>query len=249
MSLSPDASPFDAPPSNNSREALKLGLFSYPVLQAADILLYKTTHVPVGEDQAQHIEFTRELATSFNHAYQPVFVAPQTILSPAKRVMSLQQPTKKMSKSDFNEDSRILINDSEKVIERKIKAAKTDSINSPIPYDREQRPGVSNLIDLAYYMGEGTSTGAGFSTASPEFLAQEFDRFQHLGEMKAEVTRMINRNIWEVRERYEEIMKRDRVEKGEYLTAINERGVEKARAIAEPNLQIFKKAMGLRDFL
>ena len=94
--------------------AASVGLFTYPMLMAADILLYRATHVPVGEDQAQHLEFARELAIGFNHVHagkQPLLTPPKTILSPARRVMSLVKPTKKMSKSDKNPSSRILITD------------------------------------------------------------------------------------------------------------------------------------------
>jgi tryptophanyl-tRNA synthetase len=144
--------------SNESEDSgkLKLGLFSYPVLQAADILLYQTTHVPVGEDQAQHLEFARDLANSFNHHYGskhlPVVLnPPKTIISSSKRIRSLADPTLKMSKSHPNEKSRILLNDDEDVIRSKVKVAVTDSIETGITYDPENRPGISNLINLLYY--------------------------------------------------------------------------------------------------
>jgi tryptophanyl-tRNA synthetase len=135
---------------------LKLGLFSYPVLQAADILVHGATHVPVGEDQAQHLEFTRDLASSFNHNFggllkSTLLTPPQTIISPAKRIRSLTDPALKMSKSHPNDKSRILLTDDENVIRNKIKTAVTDSIETEITYDPETRPGISNLIDILYY--------------------------------------------------------------------------------------------------
>ena len=132
-------------------ERLKLGLFSYPVLQAADVLVHGATHVPVGHDQAQHLEFAREVATGFNHAFgQEILVPPETLISPAKRIMSLTEPTTKMSKSHSNPESRILLTDSDSEIQSKIKSAVTDSDYS-ISYDPEKRPGISNLIDILYH--------------------------------------------------------------------------------------------------
>ena len=131
-------------------EGLGLGLFSYPVLQAADILVHGATKVPVGEDQAQHIEFTRRLARSFNAHYcdsQPILREPEPQISPAKRIMSLRDPTKKMSKSDPNPKSTILINDTDEDIRAKFKAAVTDNEDG-ISWDPEKRPGISNLVEI-----------------------------------------------------------------------------------------------------
>lgn len=147
LSLSDDASITDS----DAIEKLKLGLFSYPVLQAADILLYRPKTVPVGEDQQQHIEFARDLARRFNHAHcktgKHLLRLPTPQVSPAKRIMSLKKPTQKMSKSDPDPLSRILITDSEDEIRAKIKGAVTDS-EKGISYDLEARPGVANLIDI-----------------------------------------------------------------------------------------------------
>ena len=115
--------------SKDGSERLKLGLFSYPVLQAADVLVHQTTHVPVGHDQAQHLEFAREVAIGFNHVYGAgILTPPETIISPARRVMSFSKPSSKMSKSDQNPKSRILLTDSEEAIRGKIKSAVTDSV-------------------------------------------------------------------------------------------------------------------------
>jgi tryptophanyl-tRNA synthetase len=245
MSLGSDASPFDAPPSSisSSREALKLGLFSYPVLQAADILLYNTTHVPVGEDQSQHIEFTRELATGFNHVYGDLLVPPQTILSPAKRVMSLKQPHKKMSKSDADEDSRILITDTKKDIERKVKWAVTDSIKGDITYDREARPGVSNLVDLAFHMDEEGMEENGVE--SPEELAHMMEHLK-FREWKQAIAKSIDRPLRRIREHYVEIMTQDSEE--QYLDKVQKDATRRALEIAEPNLRRIKAAMGMGPF-
>ncbi|KAE8842227.1 hypothetical protein PTNB85_01118 [Pyrenophora teres f. teres] len=224
LSLPSNASPLD--PSNN-KDALKLGLFSYPVLQAADILLYNTTHVPVGEDQAQHLEFTRELAIGFNHMYpqeQPLLTVPQTLLSPAKRVMSLTDPTKKMSKSDPKPKSRILITDSKEEIHGKLKTALTDSIEG-ISYDREKRPGVSNLIDLLYHFDE---SGA----ASPEELAGDLVGLS-MRALKARTADIVDARIKDIRGRYKELMGGDQKE----LVQHAEHGAKRAEAIAEETMK------------
>ncbi|KAL7627123.1 Tryptophan--tRNA ligase, mitochondrial [Parahypoxylon ruwenzoriense] len=126
---------------------LKLGLFSYPVLQAADILVHRATHVPVGDDQRQHLEFARECATNFNHTFKNVLVPPETVTTPSPRVMSLTQPTSKMSKSTPNYRSRIVITATASEIRQRITSAVTDCHNA-VSYDPEGRPGVANLLEL-----------------------------------------------------------------------------------------------------
>ncbi|KAI9841289.1 MAG: Tryptophan--tRNA ligase, mitochondrial [Thelocarpon superellum] len=130
----------------------RLGLFSYPVLQAADILVHGATHVPVGEDQVQHLEFARDLAGRFNAEHGSSLPLPQTLVSaPGKRIMSLRTPSVKMSKSHGQESSRILVTDSRATIEKKIKNALTDSEDG-IGFDPARRPGVSNLVLLVATM-------------------------------------------------------------------------------------------------
>ncbi|KAI9714751.1 MAG: 28S ribosomal protein S10, mitochondrial [Bogoriella megaspora] len=147
LDLPKDASPFSQAVTNK----LKLGLFSYPVLQAADILVHRATHVPVGHDQSQHLEFARECANGFNHSHGRVLVPPETLLSPAKRVMSLTKPQLKMSKSHADPKSRIMIIDSREEIEKKVMSALTDSINA-VSYDPVARPGVSNLLEILFHL-------------------------------------------------------------------------------------------------
>ncbi|KAF2106766.1 tryptophanyl-tRNA synthetase [Lophiotrema nucula] len=234
LSLPENASPLDATPKD--KPALRLGLFSYPVLQAADVLLYGTTHVPVGEDQAQHLEFTRELAASFNHAHSTtVFNQPETILSPAKRVMSLTNPTKKMSKSDADVKSRILITDEKDVIEKKIKSALTDSIEG-VAYDRDARPGVSNLIDIMYYMDESVA-------ASPEELARDFKDVS-MRALKERVAEVVDKNIEPVRTTYNDIMAKD--ERDRYLTDEATHGAWKAKSQAGRKMEVVRSIMGLQ---
>jgi tryptophanyl-tRNA synthetase len=131
-----------------------LGLYAYPVLMAADILLYRADAVPVGEDQKQHLELTRDLAERFNHRFGEEFPVPEPIIAEhGARIMSLQDPAAKMSKSDANEDTRVLVLDDPDTIRRRIKRAVTDS-GSDVRYDWEEKPGVSNLIEmLALFSG------------------------------------------------------------------------------------------------
>lgn len=133
--------------SSGMGQAEPFGLFAYPVLMAADILLYQADVVPVGEDQKQHLELTRNLVNRFNHHYGEVLTMPEPlILSQGARIMSLQDPLKKMSKSDPNHQSFIAIDDEPKAIEKKIKKAVTDSLGQ-VAYD-EDRPGISNLVEM-----------------------------------------------------------------------------------------------------
>jgi tryptophanyl-tRNA synthetase len=219
----------------DGNEKLKLGLFSYPVLQAADILVHKTTHVPVGHDQAQHLEFAREVANGFNHVFgqgKEVLVPPETLISPAKRVMSLVDPTAKMSKSAPNPKSRILLTDGEDDIRNKVKAAVTDSIDG-ITYDPEARPGVSNLIDLLYH------TGAEDGYESQEALARDLEGVS-LRALKEKVAESIDMQLQPIRERYAEII-HDRAAMEEAATE----GAEKANKSALKTLQKVKRAVGL----
>ncbi|QRD00543.1 tryptophan--tRNA (Trp) ligase, partial [Parastagonospora nodorum SN15] len=235
LSLPANASPLE--PSNN-KDAPKLGLFSYPVLQAADILLYNTTHVPVGEDQAQHLELTRELAIGFNHSYSsnsspgPLLTVPQTLLSPAKRVMSLTDPTKKMSKSDPKPKSRILITDSKDVIHNKLRTALTDSIEG-VSYDPEKRPGVSNLVDLLYHFDDSVA-------ASPEELAGELKDLS-MRALKEKVADTVEVGIRDIRERYKSLMDGDQKELVEHA----EEGARRAEEIAEATMKRVREAMGM----
>lgn len=133
--------------SQKSEANLNAGLFTYPVLMAADILLYQTDLVPVGDDQKQHLELARDLANRFNNRFSPTFVVPEGYYPKGgARVMSLQEPTKKMSKSDLNENAFILLADDSDSIKRKIKRSVTDSLGV-VKYDDEQ-PGIKNLIDI-----------------------------------------------------------------------------------------------------
>ena len=136
--------------SQQHAQNINAGLFCYPTLMAADILLYQTTHVPVGDDQTQHLELTRNIAERFNNLYGQTFVVPEaSIPATAARVMALQDPTKKMSKSDDNPNNVVYMLDAPDVIMKKIKKAVTDSQDPPVvSFDRQKKPGVSNLLSI-----------------------------------------------------------------------------------------------------
>lgn len=231
LSLSENASVTD----EKAKSALKLGLFSYPVLQAADILVHRATHVPVGEDQRQHLEFARECATNFNHSFgngSKLLVPPETILSPAKRVMSLQSPSSKMSKSDPNPASRILLTDSPSQIRKKILSALTDSTNA-VTYDPISRPGVSNLLSLLSL----------FENKKPEELAAKMaSQGAKLKDLKERVAEGVVKAMDGVGERFKEIMARDG---GKYLEGVAEDGASKARESADKTMRIVRESMGM----
>ncbi|KUI59305.1 Tryptophan--tRNA ligase, mitochondrial [Cytospora mali] len=232
LSLSSDTSALD----DRAKSALKLGLFSYPVLQAADILVHRATHVPVGEDQRQHLEFARECATGFNHTYgAAVLVPPETMLSPARRVMSLTDPTKKMSKSDTNPASRILITDEPAHMRKKIMRSLTDLQSDRVTYEPEARPGVSNLLEILSILSGENST--------PEETAQGFAGAQHpLKALKERTAEAVVRSMGDIRERYLELLGRDG---GRWLDDVEAQGAEKARANAEVTMKLVKEAVGL----
>lgn len=228
LSLSQDSSFLD----EKAKSSLKLGLFSYPVLQAADVLVHRATHVPVGDDQRQHLEFARECATNFNHTYGGALVAPETILSPARRVMSLQQPTQKMSKSHADPRSRIVLTDTPKEIRKKVMSALTDSTNS-VSYDPEARPGVSNLLEMISIFDE--------AGRSPQEIAQELGG-ANLRALKEKAADAINGGLSNIRERYLEMLAKD---DGKYIDHVAEQGARKARANAEETMEGVRAAVGL----
>jgi len=146
------------------QESVSVGLFDYPVLMAADILLYETDEVPVGDDQRQHVELTRDVAVRFNHQFGDVFTIPKaTFPSLGARIMDLQEPTKKMSTSSESLQGTILVLEDPKAITKKIKSAVTDSETS-VRHDRDAKPGISNLIEI-----HGAVTGQTIPAVEQEF--------------------------------------------------------------------------------
>ncbi|KAM0283306.1 hypothetical protein ACHAO9_009770 [Fusarium lateritium] len=210
---------------------LKLGLFSYPVLQAADILVHRATHVPVGHDQQQHLEFARECVTNFNAAYGNHLVSPQTLIPPVHRVMSLNDPTSKMSKSHKSEKSRVLVTDSAEDIKAKIGSAKTDSIPG-ITYDQAERPGISNLLDILSIFDSEGRKGAE--------LAEQYSDISPK-QLKDMVTDAVVEGLGGIRDRYLGLLS-----KGDgYIDSVEAIGAQKARKSADDTMQIVRDAVGL----
>jgi tryptophanyl-tRNA synthetase len=204
------------------------GLFVYPTLMAADILLYRTDLVPVGEDQKQHVELTRDLALRMNHAYgTELFTIPEPFIPKVgARVMSLQDPTKKMSKSDQDPKATVFLTDSNKQIEQKLKSAVTDS-GSEITYTPE-KPGIKNLIDIqAALLGE-----------TPESVVARYAGKMY-GHLKVDTAAVVVSQLEPIRNETERLL----ADKGE-LDRLLKRGAEKARARAEQTLTGIRSAIG-----
>ncbi|MBE2904195.1 tryptophan--tRNA ligase [Anoxybacillus flavithermus] len=210
------------------KEAVSAGLLTYPPLMAADILLYSTDIVPVGEDQKQHIELTRDLAERFNKRYGEIFTIPEArIPKIGARIMSLTDPTKKMSKSDPNQKSYITLLDDAKTIEKKVKSAVTDS-EGTIRYDKEKKPGVSNLLTI-------------YSILANESIEQLEERYagKGYGEFKADVAQVIIDALTPIQEKYYELMESSK------LDDILDEGAEKANRVANKMLKKMENAIGL----
>lgn len=215
--------------SQQHNENVNVGLFAYPILMAADILLYQADLVPVGDDQKQHIELTRNLAERFNFHYSPTFTVPEPFIPPVgARIMSLQEPTKKMSKSDKNQKNVIFLSDSDDVIAGKIRRAVTDS-GTEISYSVEKRPGISNLITLY-----GVATGMSFAAIEETFSGKTYSEF------KSEAADAVINLIAPIRERFTQL----RSEHGE-LESLMKTGAEAAEARARRTLSKVYKKVGL----
>jgi tryptophanyl-tRNA synthetase len=220
--------------SGKNREGASIALFTYPVLQAADVLLYQATHVPVGEDQKQHLELARDIAQKFNNDFgngSEIFTLPDPIIPPdAARIMSLRDGSAKMSKSDPSDMSRINLTDDADTIMQKVKKAKTDP--EPLPGEAaglEARPEAANLVGI-YAVLAGTSV----AQVLTDFAGKGFGAFKPaLGELLVEKLAPINARFVELRQ--------DRAA----LDAILRKGAEKARALAAPTLEAAYAALGL----
>ena len=212
---------------SDRHEFISAGLFTYPALMAADILLYDTEKVPVGDDQRQHLELTRDVAERFNSRYGPTFTIPEAdIPTVAARVMDLQDPTRKMSKSIESPQGTVLMLDDPAVIEKKFKRAVTDN-DADVRYDPESKPGVSNLLGvLAAATGE-----------DPVALA---DRYTQYGPLKADAAAAVIELLGPVQARYHEL-----VADGAALAEIVAKGADKARAMAQVTLTRAREAVGL----
>lgn len=219
-------------------ESIPTGLFSYPVLMAADILLYQTNLVPVGADQKQHVELTRDLAMRMNNLYspgwakidekknlvvnpqiEPLFTLPEPWIPPTgARIMSLQDPLKKMSKSDPDVNASIFLSDSDKDIEKKLKRAVTDS-GSEITYS-DDKPGVRNLLEIQSVM-----TGKKIPDIVSSYAGKQY------GHLKVDTAQIVIEGVRPIREKIDQLL----ADRG-YLNQVLKQGAEKARARAQKTL-------------
>ena len=209
------------------QKEINAGLLFYPVLMAADILLYGTNFVPVGDDQTQHIELTRDIAERFNSRYSDTFVVPE-MMRPKKgaRIMSLQDPTAKMSKSDADENASIYIIEDDKATARKIKRAVTDSIGI-INYTDDQ-PGLKNLIEI-YSV---------FADLTPDEIVKKYEGVGY-GVFKEELAEIVVDGLKPIRTRFKEI-RQDKT----YLEEVLKAGDEKAERLAERTMRKVRRKVG-----
>ncbi|MBU5468527.1 tryptophan--tRNA ligase [Virgibacillus sp. MSJ-26] len=210
------------------KSAVSSALFTYPALMAADILLYGTDIVPVGDDQKQHLELTRNLAERFNNRYNDIFTMPEVrIPKVGARIMSLQEPTKKMSKSDENEKGFVSMLDTPKKIEKKIKSAVTDS-EGIVKYDKENKPGISNLLTIY-----SSCTGESIEDLEKKYEGKGY------GDFKQDVADAVVNLLQPLQERYNELINSPK------LDDILDDGADKASFKANKMLKKANKAMGL----
>ncbi|MBE6124811.1 MAG: tryptophan--tRNA ligase [Erysipelotrichaceae bacterium] len=217
--------------SNATNESISTGLFVYPPLMAADILLYDADYVPVGEDQKQHVELTRDLAQRFNNRYSETFVVPEPLIAKVgARIMSLSDPSKKMSKSEESNKGCIYLLDDLKVARKKIMSAVTD-MEGRVNYDKEKQPGVSNLLEI-------------MSSLSGESIDSIVARYEGkgYGEFKKEVADVVCRELEKIQNRYNEILR------GSLIKDTLKQGAEKAHHIAFRKLKKVQRKMGIDIF-
>jgi tryptophanyl-tRNA synthetase len=209
---------------------VNVGLFGYPVLMAADILLYQANQVPVGHDQKQHLELTRDVAYRFNTLYGDIFTMPEPFIpEQGARMMSLQEPTKKMSKSDDNQNNIIGLLEDPKSIVKKIKRAMTDSEEPPVVrFDIAEKPGVSNLLTLMH-----GATGKSIVELEQHFAGKMY------GHLKGETADAVVALLEPIQQRFHDL----RADEAHLLSVLS-RGADKARARAEKTLQQVYAAVG-----
>jgi len=213
--------------SKRESDFVSAGLFTYPALQAADILLYDAEEVPVGDDQRQHIEITRDIAIRFNHRFGDTLVLPKAVHPKAgARVMDLQDPTSKMSKSAAADNGLIYMLDDNATIEKKFKRAVTDS-DGIVAYDRENKAGISNLLDI-------------LSAATGTPIPQLVEQYNQYGPLKKDTGDAVIAVIDPIRSRYNELMN----DKGQ-LAQLLKIGNQRAREVAARTLDRTHKAIGL----
>lgn len=219
--------------SGKNKENAPLGLYGYPVLMAADILLYKATHVPVGEDQKQHLELARDIAGAFNrHFGKEIFPLPEpVIMKQAARIMSLRDGTKKMSKSDESDYSRINLTDDADAIAQKFKKAKSDMVEGK-SYNDDSRPEAQNLLTMY----------AAFTGKTIEAAAAEVDNLQFSG-FKQKLTDAAVAHLSPITGKMRDLMTNQ-----DHLDSILKKGADKARALSDKTMREVKETVGFLQF-
>jgi tryptophanyl-tRNA synthetase len=209
------------------KESVRVGLFTYPVLMAADILLYEADRVPVGDDQRQHMELARDIAARFNHRYGDTFVVPEAAIPRlGARIMDLQDPAIKMSKSRSSPQGKVNLLEPPEAIARKIKRAVTD-VETDVRYDPETKPGVSNLLELLAVATDG----------DPKDLATKYTQY---GPLKDDTAAAVVEMLRPTQTRFNELLN-DRT----YVASVVKDGAAKAQTIAAATLARAKNAIGL----
>ena len=220
---------FKAKSQNTNSVGVDTGLFVYPTLMVADILLYNTAIVPVGKDQQQHVELTRDLAERFNKRYGETFYMPDVYVAPvANKVLNLQNPLEKMNKSDSGDNKgTIFLLDDIEVAKKKIMSAKTDSINI-VQFDEENQPGISNLMSILSKI-----TNESFDSIEKRYCGKGY------GEFKKEVAEVVANLLKEIQQKYA------LYNNEEVLKEILLKGAKKAKIVASETLNRATKALGL----
>ena len=213
---------------SQKNQNFSVGLFTYPILMASDILAYDIDYVPVGIDQKQHVEITRDIAVRFNKKFGDTFKLPEPLIGKSgTKIMDLVTPTKKMSKSSENQKGVIRLLDNIETIRKKIMSATTDS-ETIIKFDQENKPGISNLINIY-----SSLTGMNISDIEDKFKDSNYGTF------KKEVANIVCDEIKKIQDRYDEIIN------SKELDMILDKGIEKTRKIAKKKYEIMKERMGL----
>lgn len=211
----------------DKQDAVSVGLFTYPILMAADILLYDTQVVPVGEDQKQHVELARDIAKRFNNQYGQIFTIPEALVKKeGARVMSLNDPSKKMSKSNQNVNSYIALLDSPELARKKIMKAVTDS-GSGIYYLPQEKPAISNLLSIYAFMGNRE-----IKRLEKDYLNKGY------GDFKKDLAEVVVSFLAKFQDKYKQIEDVD-------VYKILELGQKKAKLKADLKLELVKKAIGI----
>lgn len=214
--------------SKNANESMHASMFTYPVLMAADILLYDADFVPVGEDQKQHVELTRTLAERFNHRHGNFFTVPEPVIATTgARIMDLQEPTKKMSKSTDSDKGYILLQEDVARIKNKIKSAVTDS-DASVVYDKKNKPGIANLMTIY-----AACTHKSLPQVSQEFAASNYQDF------KAAVAEAVVAEIAPIQQKYEAVMNSTLIDE------VLDRGQQRAQAIARKKVAKANQLVGV----